>query len=121
MKTGTIVAISVFSIIVFILILMFGLPVYNVWQQGLAGKAALERAEQERQVLVSKAKAELEASHLQAQAIETVGKMAQLYPEYRYQEFISAFADALHSENSPIKMVFVPTEANVPLIIQGIE
>jgi len=36
--------------------------IYNVWQQGLAGKATLERAEQERQILVKQALAERDSA-----------------------------------------------------------
>ena len=100
-----------------IFLLMWGCPTYNVWQQGLAGKAKLERADQERKILVSRARVELEASELQAQAIEIVGKVAKKYPEYRHQEFMGAFSDAINNENSPIKLILVPTEGNIPIIL----
>ena len=37
--------------------MMFGMPIYRVWQQGLRGEANLARAEQERQILVEQARA----------------------------------------------------------------
>lgn len=119
MKTSTIIVTALCFIVSLLLIgtMMVGCPHYNVWQQGLAGKANLKRADQERQILVSRARAELEASELQAKAIEIVGKVAAKYPEYRHQEFMGAFADALNSEDSPIKMILVPTEGNIPIIL----
>jgi regulator of protease activity HflC (stomatin/prohibitin superfamily) len=89
-------------------------PLYNVWQQGLAGKAALERAEQERMILVEQARAEKDSASMRAEAIQIMGKAAKDYPEYRYQEFLGAFAEAL--QNGDIdKLVFVPTEAQIPI------
>lgn len=97
--------------------LMFAMPTYGVWQQGKAGEARLKRAGQERQIIKERAKAELEAATDTAKAIEIVGKMAKKYPEYRYQEFMSAFGDALQAEDSPIKLILVPTENQMPILV----
>ena len=51
-------------VFVFIAALMFGLPRYNVWQQEMAGKAEMAKAEQNRRILVEEAKAKLEAEKL---------------------------------------------------------
>ena len=48
-------------IIAAILVMMWGMPVYNVWQQDMAGKAEMAKAEQNRRILVEEAKARLEA------------------------------------------------------------
>ena len=93
------------------------MPIYNVWQQGKTGEAALKRAGQERQIIKERAKAELDAAEDTAKAIEIVGAMAKKYPEYRYQEFMNAFADALTSEDSPIRLILVPTENQMPILI----
>ena len=94
------------------------IPLWRVWQQGLAGEAALRRAEQERQVLVQQAKTEVEAASLRAEAIAIVGQAAKDFPEYRLQEFMGAFAEAL--QNGGIsKIVFVPTEADIPIVEAG--
>jgi regulator of protease activity HflC (stomatin/prohibitin superfamily) len=97
---------------------MAGCPIYNVWQQGLAGKASLERAEQERQIQVMQAQAERDSASLRSEAIKIVGQAAKDFPEYRYQEFLGAFAEAL--QNGDIdKLIFVPTEANIPITEAG--
>jgi len=94
---------------------MFGCPQYNVWQQGLAGEAQLNRAEQTRKILIEQAKAEKESATFRADAIGILGKAAKEYPEYRLQEFLGAFAEAL--QNGDIeKIIYVPTEANIPIM-----
>ena len=74
---GKIIAGVVVIGFVFIAALMFGLPRYNVWQQEMAGKAEMAKAEQNRRILVEEAKAKLEAEKLNAQAeIERAKVMA---------------------------------------------
>lgn len=117
MKTKDVVAL-VLVFVLLIPLLLVGIPIYKVWQQGLSGKAALERAKQERQILIEQAKAEEESASIRARAIEIVGEKAQKYPEYRLQEFIGAYAEAL--QNGDIeKIIFVATEAGIPVIEAG--
>jgi len=104
--------------VVVIIILMVSLPLYSVWQQGLSGKAALTKAEQTRQIIVEQARAEKDSAELRADAIEIVGAAAQKYPEYRKQEFMGAFAEALNNGNIE-KIIFVPTEAQIPITEAG--
>lgn len=87
----------------------------NVHMKRLSGQAAYAHSESERKVLVSQAEAELESAKLRAEAIKIVGEMAKQYPEYREQEFIGAFGDALKSDRID-QIIYVPTEANIPII-----
>lgn len=98
-----------------ILALMFGLPRYSVWQQEMAGKARLAEATQSRQILIEQARAERDAAALQAEAIKIMGEAAQKYPEYRKQEFIGAFGEALKAGKIN-QIIYVPTEANIPIL-----
>lgn len=82
------------------------------------GQARLAEAEQSKMIQVQTAKAELESSKLRAQAIETIGKAAKEYPEYRNQEFIGAFGDALR-DGKIQQIIYVPTEANIPVLEAG--
>lgn len=94
---------------------LLGWPLYRVWEQKLAGEAALARANQQKQILVTQAQAERDSAELRAQAIEIIGEKATKYPQYRQQEFIGAFAEAM--QNGAIqKIIYVPTEANIPII-----
>jgi len=95
--------------------LMFGLPRYTVWQQEMAGKARLAEATQSRQILIEQARAEKDAAVLQAEAIKIMGEAAQKYPEYRKQEFIGAFGEALKAGKIN-QIIYVPTEANIPIL-----
>lgn len=65
-----------------------------------------------------KGQAELESAKLRAEAIQTIGKAAKDYPEYRKQEFIGAFGDALR-DGKIQQIVYVPTEANIPVLEAG--
>src|SRR5882672_2314686 len=53
---------------VLVVLLMFGCPRYEVWQQGLKGQAELARAEQNRQIAIQVSKAKFEAAQFEAQA-----------------------------------------------------
>jgi hypothetical protein len=97
---------------------LWGCPTYRVWQQEKEGEAALMRATQERKIQVEQAQAELEASQLRADAIKIVGEAAQAFPEYRYQEFLGAFSEALR-EGAIEQIIYVPTEANIPIMEAG--
>ena len=93
-------------------------PQYNVYSQRLSGEAALAHAHAARQVLVQQAQAEKDSALLRAEAIAIVGKAAHDFPEYRTQEFIGAFAEAMH--NGKInQIIYVPTEANIPILEAG--
>jgi hypothetical protein len=102
----------------FLCFLLWAVPTYGVWRAGLSGKAALMQAEQEKQIQVEQAKAELESAKLRAEAIQIVGEMSQKYPEYRTQEFIGAFADAIKSGEVE-QIIYVPTEASIPIVESG--
>jgi regulator of protease activity HflC (stomatin/prohibitin superfamily) len=110
---GTITAIFL-SLIFVIALGMWGCPQYSVYQQTLEGKAALERATQEKKIAIEQAIAERESAKEKAEAIRIMGEAAKKYPEYRAQEFIASFADAI--KGGDVRMIFVPTEANIPLL-----
>ena len=109
--------IAAFVVIIF-LFFLFAWPQYKVWQQGMAGQAQLSKAQQSKQIAIETAKAELESAKLRAEAIKVMGKAAQEYPEYRQQEFIGAFGEALREGNIK-QIVYVPTEANIPVLGAG--
>jgi regulator of protease activity HflC (stomatin/prohibitin superfamily) len=67
---------------------------------------------------VAQARAEKEAAELRADAIKIVGAAATEYPQYRIQEFIGAFAEAMNNGKIE-KIIYVPTEANIPIVEAG--
>ena len=82
------------------------------------GQAILAEAKSARMARVEAARAEKEAAQLTADAIKIVGEMAKKYPEYRNQEFILSFGEALREGNIN-QVVYVPTEANIPIMEAG--
>lgn len=122
---------SFFSALVIGLIAMGLLwsPLVGPWSQERRGMADLREAQQNRQILIEQAEAqrqvavlkaqgEKDAAELQAEAIGIVGKAAKDFPEYRQQEFIGAFADAMKA-GTVGQIIYVPTEANIPILEAG--
>lgn len=99
----------------FVFIFLIAYRNYNVWSMEMQGKAKLAEATQSRQIQIEQAKAEKEAATLRAEAIAIIGKAAKEYPEYRQQEYIGAFAEAL-KEGKMQQIIYVPTEANIPIL-----
>ena len=101
-----------------ILGLIWGYQYFKVFSAEMSGKAKKMEAQQARMVLVEQARAEKEAAQLRSDAILIVGEAAKKYPEYRYQEYIGAFAEAL--KNGKIhQIIYIPTEAGIPILEAG--
>lgn len=105
-------------IIAIVAIFFWALPVWWVWKQGLSGEAELNKAEQTKQIMIETAKAEEDSAKYRARAIEIMGEAAKKYPEYRQQEFMQAFGEALR-EGNVSQIIYVPTEANLPILEAG--
>ncbi len=109
-------------ILVIIMLLMGGCPIYNVWQQGLAGEADLKRAKHDRQITIEEAAATRAASTdlAEAEVIRARG-VAQANdiianglggPQgYLRYLWIQKMDDA--------NMIYVPTEAGMPILEAG--
>jgi hypothetical protein len=82
------------------------------------GKAILAEAEYSRQTRVEQARAELESAEMTAKAIRVVGEAAREFPEYRNQEFILSFGEALR-DGTINQIIYVPTEASIPITEAG--
>jgi regulator of protease activity HflC (stomatin/prohibitin superfamily) len=120
---GLLLGIFVLAILI-IGALMFGLPKYNVWQQEMAGKAEMAKAEQNRKILVEEAKARLEAEKLNAQAeIERARGMAEAmklengtlnetYNQYLFIRTLEKIAD----KGSLPQIIYLPSEGMVPVM-----
>src|SRR5690606_6371469 len=122
-NTSAVIGVLIFGLLV-ILGLMFGLPTYNVWQQEMAGKAEMAKAEQNRRILVEEAKAKLEAEKLNAQAeIERAKGMAEamkiengtLNETYNQYLFIRTLEKLADKGNLP-QIIYVPTQGMIPVM-----
>ena len=112
------VALIVLIVLAVVITPFVALPVWNVWRQGLSGEAELRRAEQTKKIMIETARAEKEMAQLRADAINILGEAAKKYPEYRQQEFIQAFGEAL-KEGEISQIIYVPTEGNIPILEAG--
>ena len=117
-----IVAISV-GVIVIGGIIFIGGPQYNVWQQSLAGKAELQKAEYTRQVAVLEAQAKKDsASQLAdaeiiratgvAKANQIIGDSLKDNREYLQYLYITGIEEGSQKGNVTI---YVPTEGGMPV------
>lgn len=111
-------------VVAFVLSLMFGLPVYGVWQQGLAGEAALARADQDRQITITEARAELESSKLLNLAEVERAKGLRDATELVAGSFggTDAYLKYLRIQsikNNDADVIYVPTEAGLPILEAG--
>lgn len=102
-------------IVVLTTLSMWGCPRYKVYSSKLDGEAALAQATSVREIQVKQALGEKEAAVHRAEAIKIVGQATKDFPEYRQQEFIGAFAEAV-KEGKISQIIYVPTEGNIPII-----
>jgi regulator of protease activity HflC (stomatin/prohibitin superfamily) len=126
MKTRWIVS-GIIAVVVVIAVLMFGLPLYNVWQQEMSGKAEMAKAEQNRKILIEEANARYEATKLDAKAeIERAKGMAEamqiengkLTPVYNQYLFIRTL-EKISDKGSLPQTIYIPTEGMLPIMNMG--
>ncbi|WKW47171.1 hypothetical protein P3875_03680 [Myroides sp. JBRI-B21084] len=122
-STKTLFAILI-ALGILVIVLMVGLPVYNVWQQEMAGKAEMAKAEQNRKILIEEAKARLEAEKLNAQAeVERARGMAEamklengtLNSTYNQYLFIRTLEKLADKGDLP-QIIYMPSEGLVPVM-----
>lgn len=107
------------AVALIILALLFGIPRYRVWQQEMEGKAEFAKAEQNRQIKIEEAKANLEAEKLNAQAEIERAKGAAEAIKIENGSLTSTYIQYLwvrQQQNTLDKVVYIPTEANLPIL-----
>lgn len=116
---------GIILLMLLVLVGMVGCPQYAVYEQRLTGEAELARAQQNRQIAVNEAQAKLDAAKLLAQAeIERARGVAganQIIAgglkgneEYLRYLWITEVAGKASKE-----VVYIPTEANMPILEAG--
>jgi regulator of protease activity HflC (stomatin/prohibitin superfamily) len=109
--------------VVVIALLFVGGPLYNVWQQSLAGKAELQKAEYTRQVAVLEAQAKKDSAQQLAdaeiiratgvaKANQIIGDSLKDNREYLQYLYITGIEDGAKNGNVTI---YVPTEGGMPV------
>lgn len=120
-KWSTIATIILLTVVVFG---MWGCPRYSVYQQDLTGKAELARADQNRKITIAEAQAKLESSKFLnqaeverakgvAEANQIIGDSLDGNDEYLRYLWIDAM------ERTKSKVIYVPTEAGLPILEAG--
>lgn len=99
---------------------LYGFPQYRVWSAELRGKAQFVEAEQNRRIKIEEAKANLEAEKLNAMAeIERAKGAAEaikiengsITPEYIQYLWVRQ-----QGSLSDKTVIYIPTEANLPIL-----
>jgi regulator of protease activity HflC (stomatin/prohibitin superfamily) len=104
-------------------LIFIGGPQYNVWQQSLAGKAELQKAEYTRQVAVLEAQAKKDSAQqladaeiIRAQGVakanQIIGDSLKDNREYLQYLYITGIEDGAKNGNVTI---YVPTEGGMPV------
>ena len=118
-KTGCSLASAAF-VLVGILALLIGWPQYRVYQQRLAGEAALAEAQSSRQVAILEARAKkesaislAEAEVIRAEGAAKANKILQdsLGGPEGYLRYLQIQA----LEDTKAQLIYVPTEAGLPV------
>lgn len=109
-------------VIAIALALMFGLPKYNVWRSELLGRAELVRAEQNRQIRIEEAKANLEAEKLNAEAEVERAKGAAKAIEIENGKLTDTYIKYLavrqfNTDNA--KFIYIPAECGVVPVMES--
>ena len=132
MSNGNGSALSGFLFILAVVIVILGIiigvliawPNYNVWRREMSGKAELSEATWNRQIAVEEAQAELDAATLLkdaevvraggvAEAIKIIGDSLQDNESYLRYLWIQSLHDSYG------EVIYVPTEANLPILEAG--
>ncbi len=113
-------------VVVVVLSMIWGIaigPRWNVWAAHQKGLADLAQANNEQQIQIAKAKARLDAAQLNKQAaiveaeavaaqIEAIGSQLTEHDLYLRWQWIKMMEDG----NSGASVIYVPTEANLPIL-----
>ena len=102
---------------------MYIRPKYNVWSQEMDGKAEFAKAEQNRKIKIEEAKANLEAEKLNAQAEIERAKGAAEAIRIENGSITPAYIQYLwvrqQNANTNNKIIYIPTEAGLPVLEAG--
>lgn len=120
---GLFIKSMVIGVILFIGALLYCVPTYKVWQQGLEGEAELSKANYSKKVAVQEAQAKkdsavllAEAEVLRAEGVakanKIIGESLKQNEDYLRYLWITDVAGV----NVNKTIVYVPTETNLPIL-----
>jgi len=111
------------AVLIVLGVMFIGGPLYGVWQQSLAGKAELQKAEYTRQVAVLEAQAKMDSAQKLAEAEiiraggvakanQIIGDSLKDNREYLQYLYITGIEEGSQKGNVTI---YVPTEGGMPV------
>lgn len=114
--------------ILLLAVVIFGVigPFYGVWHAEMSGRAELANADYSKQVAVQTAKAKADSAQYEAQAeVTRAGGVAQankiigesLKDNEQYLRYL--WVNALNERTGQSEVIYVPTEANIPIMEAG--
>lgn len=121
------VILGIVTLFVLTTVCMIGCPQYSVYEQRLTGEAELARAQQNRQIAVNEAQAKMDAAKLLAQAeVERAKGVAAankviaegLKGNEEYLRYLW-IVDVASGTKGDKTVVYIPTEANMPILEAG--
>lgn len=118
------ISFSTFMVVLVAVLILWGCPHYNVWQQGLAGEAEYKRAEQNRQIAVRQAEAKRDAASLLAEAeVARARGVAQankiIGDSLKENEAYLRYLWITNMSEASKETIYIPTEAGVPILEAG--
>ena len=119
---------SAIALLVVAVLILIGMPTYNVYSKQMQGKAAYEQAVQDRRIRVLEAQAALDSAQLTAQAEVARARgtneanriMAQSLggPEnYLRWSYIHMLEETAGKQGREV--IYIPTEAGMPILEAG--
>ncbi len=118
-KIGRIIGVIAGILLALIIISMIVFPIYGVWEKELAGKAELKQAEWNRQIAVQEAEAIKLSAKLLAEAeveraigVAEANAIIAVSLDEQYLRYL--WIQGLHDGSSEV--IYVPTEANLPIL-----
>jgi hypothetical protein len=129
-EDGFVLSVSTIVLVVIVCVIalvMWGCPRYNVYSATLAGEAELRQAESNRQIAVLEAQAKLESAKSLAaaeverakgvaEANQIIGEGLRGHEEYLRYLWIMSLE---HTAQGNGTVIYVPTEANLPIVEAG--
>jgi len=124
--SGSKIALIVVASVVVLAVAFWGIPLYGVYNQRLAGEAELAQANYSKQVAVQEAQAKLQSSKLLAEAdVERAKGAAQanvilgnsLKGNEDYLKYL--WIQNLEAGKTAPQVIYVPTEAGLPILEAG--
>lgn len=121
-RVGRIITDALIAVVLVTIAAVAGCPIYNVWTAEKQGEANYAKAERDRQIRVLEAQAKFDSAKLEAQAeIErakgVAGANAIISDGLKgHEEYLRYLWIDKVAGNSQREVVYVPTEANLPIL-----